>query len=145
MKLVKSTAEENATRAVVEEARSKLSTKPGRLKMDRQVWLWINDVKIKVREKKRLYYVFLDDKTVDNWRQYLIAKKAAKKAVVATKAAHYNFSKQLDTKDGGKRSIYQLVRSRQRQTEDVEKFYEVNDEHGQLTIDRKKATKRWCD
>ncbi|EYB88771.1 hypothetical protein Y032_0242g3449 [Ancylostoma ceylanicum] len=60
---------------------------------------------------------------VDNWRQYLIAKKAAKKAVTATKAAHYdNISKQLDAKDGGERLIYRLARSRQRQTEDVEKF-----------------------
>ncbi|EYB86956.1 hypothetical protein Y032_0270g845 [Ancylostoma ceylanicum] len=103
-------------------------------------------MKIKVREKKRLYHVFLGDKTVDNWRQYLIAKKAAKKAVTATKIAHYdNTSKQLDAKDGGEPLIYRLARSRQRQTEDVEKFYGVNDGHGQLIIDRRKATKRWCD
>ncbi|EYB89153.1 hypothetical protein Y032_0235g3182 [Ancylostoma ceylanicum] len=38
-----------------------------------------------------------------------------------------------------------MARCRQRQTEDVGKFYGVNDEHGQLIIDRKKATKRWCD
>ncbi|EYB87852.1 hypothetical protein Y032_0256g368 [Ancylostoma ceylanicum] len=138
---------ENATRAIVEVARSELgTTKPGRRKIDRQTWLWTDEVKIKVREKKRLYHVFLGDKTVDNWRQYLIAKKAAKKAVAATKAAHYdNISKQLDAKDGGERLIYRLARSRQRQTEDVEKFYGVNDEHGQLITDRKKATKRWCD
>ncbi|EYC46253.1 hypothetical protein Y032_0403g824 [Ancylostoma ceylanicum] len=122
------------------------TTKPGRRKIDRQTWLWTDEVKIKVREKKRLYHVFLGDKTVDNWRQYLIAKKAAKKAVAAMKAAHYdNISKQLDAKDGGERLFYRLARSRQRQTEDVEKFYGVNDEHGQLITDRKKATKRWCD
>ncbi|EYC21748.1 hypothetical protein Y032_0018g3509 [Ancylostoma ceylanicum] len=138
---------ENATRAIVEVAHSELSTtKPGRRKIDGQTWLWTDEVKIKVREKKRLYHVFLGDKTIDNWRQYLIAKKAAKKAVASTKAAHYdNISKQLDSKDGGERLIYQLSRSRQRQTEDVEKFYGVNDEPGQLIIDRRKATKRWCD
>ncbi|EYB90748.1 hypothetical protein Y032_0214g2313, partial [Ancylostoma ceylanicum] len=101
----------------------------------------MDEVKTKVREKKHLYYVLLDDKTDDNWRQYLMAKKAAKKAV----AAYDNISKQLDAKDGSERLIYRLARYRQRQTEDVEKFYGVNDEHGQLITDRKKATKRWCD
>ncbi|EYC17835.1 hypothetical protein Y032_0029g1898 [Ancylostoma ceylanicum] len=81
----------------------------------------------------------------NNWRLYLVAKKAAKKAVAATKAAHYdNISKQLDAKDGGVRLIYRPARSRQRQTEDVEKFYGVNDERGRLIIDCKKATKSWC-
>ncbi|EYC31610.1 hypothetical protein Y032_0004g2247 [Ancylostoma ceylanicum] len=65
--------------------------------------------------------------------------------MAATKAAHYdNISKQLDAKDGGERFIYRLARSRQRQTEDVETFYGVNDEYGQLITDRKKAMKRWC-
>ncbi|EYB89510.1 hypothetical protein Y032_0231g3016 [Ancylostoma ceylanicum] len=92
---------------------------------------------------KRLHHIFLGDRTVDNLRQYLIAKKAAKKAVVATKAAHYdNISKQLDAKDGGERLIYRLAKSRHRQTE--EKFYGVN-EHGQLIRDRWKATKSWRD
>ncbi|EYC19244.1 hypothetical protein Y032_0025g1263 [Ancylostoma ceylanicum] len=95
-----------------------------------------------MREKKRLYHVFLSDKTVDNWRQYLMAKKA----VAATKAAHYdNISKQLDAKNAGERLIYRLARSRQQQTEDVEKFFGVNDEHGQLITDRRKAAERWYD
>ncbi|EYB85538.1 hypothetical protein Y032_0296g1688 [Ancylostoma ceylanicum] len=102
--------------------------------MDRSKSYWC------VHKKKRLYHVFLGDKTVDNWRHYLIAKKAAKKAVAATKDAHYdNISKQLDAKDGSKRFIYRLARSRQRQTEDVEKFYGVNDEHGHLLPNGKKA------
>ncbi|EYC40246.1 hypothetical protein Y032_0623g777 [Ancylostoma ceylanicum] len=97
---------ENATRAIVGVARSEHgTTKPGRRKIDRQTWLWTDEVKIKVREKKRLYHVFLGDKTVDNWWQYLIAKKAAKKAVAATKSAHYdNISKQLDEKTAAKAS-----------------------------------------
>ncbi|EYC16287.1 hypothetical protein Y032_0034g2906 [Ancylostoma ceylanicum] len=81
----------------------------------------------------------IPDKTDDNWRQYLLAKEAAKKIVAATKAAHYdNISKQLDAKDGGERLIYRLAKSRQRQIEDVENFYGVNG--GQLITDRKKAT-----
>ncbi|EYC24622.1 hypothetical protein Y032_0013g2010 [Ancylostoma ceylanicum] len=41
--------------------------------------------------------------------------------------------------------IYRLARSRRRQIEDVEKYYGVNDEHGRLLIDRKKATEWWGD
>ncbi|EYC44649.1 hypothetical protein Y032_0455g1775 [Ancylostoma ceylanicum] len=75
---------ENATRAILEVARSELgTTKPGRRKIGTQTWLWTDEVKIKVCEKKRLYQVFLGDKTFDDGRQYLIAKKAAKKAVAA--------------------------------------------------------------
>ena len=136
----------NATRAIVEVARSELgTTKPGRRRIDRLAWLWTDEVKVKVREKKRLYHVFLGNKTDGNWQNYLEAKKAAKRAVAATKAEHYdNVSKKLDEKDGGERLIYRLARSRQRQTEDVVKFYGVNDEHGHLLSDRRKATKRWC-
>ncbi|EYC16695.1 hypothetical protein Y032_0033g2793 [Ancylostoma ceylanicum] len=93
--------------------------------------------------RKYLWYAFLDNKTIDNWRQYLVAKKAAKKAVAAMQAAHYdNISKQLDAKDGGERLIYRLARCRQRQTKDVEKFYGVNDEQGQLIIARKKGNEK---
>ncbi|EYC17890.1 hypothetical protein Y032_0029g1941 [Ancylostoma ceylanicum] len=114
-------------------------TKPGRRKIASKH----DEVKIEVREKNLLYRVFLDDKTVDNWRQYLVAKKAAKKAVAATKATPYeNINKQLDAKDGSERLIYRLVRSRQRQIEEVEKFYGVNYEHDHLSTNRKKATKR---
>ncbi|KAL6728322.1 hypothetical protein Aduo_010103 [Ancylostoma duodenale] len=104
----------NATRAIAEVARSELgTTKPGRRRIDRQAWLWTDEVKVK---------------------KYLEAKKAAKKAVAATKAEHYdNVSKELDEKDGGERLIYRLARSRQRQTEDVEKFYGVNDEHEEFS------------
>ncbi|EYC17678.1 hypothetical protein Y032_0030g2209 [Ancylostoma ceylanicum] len=47
---------DNATQAIVEVARSKLGTsKPGCRKIDKQAWLWMDGVRIKVREKKRLY------------------------------------------------------------------------------------------
>ncbi|VDO63927.1 unnamed protein product [Heligmosomoides polygyrus] len=37
------------------------TTKPGRRKIDKQTWLWTDDVKAKVREKKSLYHVFLSE------------------------------------------------------------------------------------
>ncbi|VDO96955.1 unnamed protein product [Heligmosomoides polygyrus] len=70
----------NAADATLSAARSELdTTKPGRRKVDRQTWLWTNEVKEKVREKKRLYHAFLDDKTADKWRLYQETKKAANK------------------------------------------------------------------
>ncbi|VDP48149.1 unnamed protein product [Heligmosomoides polygyrus] len=58
---------EKATDAIRHAARSELgATKPGRRKVDKQAWLWIDDVKAKVREKKTLYHVFLGEETADN-------------------------------------------------------------------------------
>ncbi|EYC43180.1 hypothetical protein Y032_0501g2604 [Ancylostoma ceylanicum] len=97
-----------------EVARSVLgTTKQGRRRIDRLAWLWTDEVKKKLRVKKRLYHVFLRDKTNDNWQKYLEAKKAAKKAVAATKAKHYDYdSKKQGEKDGEERLIYRMARSR---------------------------------
>ena len=135
-----------AADVVVEAARSELGvTKPGRRKTDKQPWLWTDEVKARVREKKRMYHAFLDSKTDDRWRKYCEAKRAAKKAVAVVKAAHYaDVEKKLDTKEG-ERLIYRLAKSRKRQMEDIEKFHGVNDEHGHLLMDRRKAMKRWRD
>ncbi|VDO97112.1 unnamed protein product [Heligmosomoides polygyrus] len=65
------------------------TTKPGRRKVDKQTWLWTDDVKAKIREKKSLYHVFLGDRTNDNWQKYQKAKKGAKKSVAVAKATHY--------------------------------------------------------
>lgn len=81
----------------------------------------LDEVKMKVRERNCLYHEFLKNKTDGNRQQYLESKR------VANKAAHYgDVGKKLDTRDG-ERIIYRLARSRQRQSEDVEKFYGVND------------------
>ncbi|EYC43086.1 hypothetical protein Y032_0504g2652 [Ancylostoma ceylanicum] len=59
------------------------------------------EVKAEVSEKKRLCHLFLDSKTADNWLHYREAKRAAKKAVTAVKAAHYDdLSNKLDSRDG---------------------------------------------
>ncbi|KAL6729362.1 hypothetical protein Aduo_000423 [Ancylostoma duodenale] len=127
-------------------ARSVLgTTKPDRRKIERKTWLWTEEVRTRVSEKKRLYHLLLENKTADNWRSYREAKRAAKKAVAAAKAAHHDeVSKKLDSK-GGERFIYQLAKSRQRQAADVEKFHGVNDEKDQLLMDRKMAKQRWRD
>ncbi|VDL71125.1 unnamed protein product [Nippostrongylus brasiliensis] len=76
--------------AASEAARSQLGvTKPGRRRIDKQTWLWRDEVKEKVRTKKSLYHTFLHSKTADNWSAYREAKRAAKKAVANAKAAHY--------------------------------------------------------
>ncbi|VDL65893.1 unnamed protein product [Nippostrongylus brasiliensis] len=76
---------------VYEAARSQLGvTKPGLPMIDRQTWLWTEEVKEKVRAKKRLYNAFLCNKTTANWYAYREAMRAAKGAVANAKAVHYD-------------------------------------------------------
>lgn len=118
-------------------------TKPGRRKIDKMTWLWTEDVKDKVREKKRRYHEFLAEKTPVNRDSYRVARNAAKKAIAAAKAAHLDdLYTKLDTRDG-ERAIYRLAKSRCKRTADIEHFYGVNDENGQLITVQKKATERW--
>ncbi|VDL77297.1 unnamed protein product [Nippostrongylus brasiliensis] len=132
--------------SVCEAARSQLGvTKPGRRRIDKQTWLWTDEVKEKVRTKKSLYHTFLHSKTADNWSAYRDAKRAVKKAVTNAKAANYEEVNRLLESREGERHIYRLARSRQRQTEDVLRFYGVNDENGQLLMDRTKVMRRWRD
>ncbi|VDP64209.1 unnamed protein product [Heligmosomoides polygyrus] len=98
-------------------------TVPGRRKVEKQTWLWTDDVIAKVREKKSLYHVFLSDKTAGNWRKYQEARKAAKKAVAVAKATHYgDVNEKLESGDA-ERYLYRVAKSRHRQTEDIEKFF----------------------
>ncbi|EYC33056.1 hypothetical protein Y032_0002g578 [Ancylostoma ceylanicum] len=137
---------QHATRMIAEVARSELGvTKANRRKIDKQTWLWTDQVKQIVREKKRLYHVYLRSKTAENWSKYREARRTAKKAVATAKAAHYEvINKELDTRDG-ERLVYRLAKSRKRQAEDVEKFHGINDEHGQLLMDYGKVRERWHD
>ncbi|XGW23906.1 hypothetical protein V3C99_005819, partial [Haemonchus contortus] len=109
-----------AAEAITRVARSKLGvTKPGRRKLDKQTWLWTDHVRDK------------------------IAKKEAKKAVASQKAAHYaDLNKKLESRDG-ERYVYRLAKTRNRQTEDIEKFFGINDENGRLLTDRRQVLKRW--
>uniref|UniRef100_A0A914VFU1 Reverse transcriptase domain-containing protein n=1 Tax=Plectus sambesii TaxID=2011161 RepID=A0A914VFU1_9BILA len=118
-------------------------TVPGRRIIDKMTWLWTDAVKEKVRQKKCLYHVFLDNRTPANWAAYRGARSEAKKSVAAAKAERYkDLYKKLDTREG-KRDIYRLIRTRQQKTEDIEKFYGINDEKGVLITNRQQATERW--
>ncbi|VDP10495.1 unnamed protein product [Heligmosomoides polygyrus] len=125
-----------ATEAMLDAARSALGTTG----VDRQSWLWTNKVKKKVREKKRLYHAFLSDKTAEKYQE---EKKSAKRAVAVARATHYDdVNERLESRDGG-RILYRLANFCHRQTEDVEKFFGINDENGHLLMDRKMALNRW--
>ncbi|EYC02267.1 hypothetical protein Y032_0101g3403 [Ancylostoma ceylanicum] len=58
------------------------------------------------------------------------------------KATHYEKSnKELDTRDD-EQLIYRLAKSCRRQGEDVEKFSEINDQHGKFLVDYRKVRER---
>uniref|UniRef100_A0A183G742 Reverse transcriptase domain-containing protein n=1 Tax=Heligmosomoides polygyrus TaxID=6339 RepID=A0A183G742_HELPZ len=136
----------DATDAITRAARLELgTTKPRRRCVDKQAWLWTDDVREKVREKKRFYHVSIGDKTVHSWWNYREAKKAAKKTVAAVKVAYYaDVSEKLETRVG-EGYLYRLAKARCRQAEDTEKFFGINDDNGRLLMDRKRAVKRWHD
>lgn len=125
-------------------ARSVLgTTKPGRRYLDKETWLWTDEVRMCVRKKKALYHNFLKDKTPAKWKEYQVAKSEAKKAVARTKTKRFeDLYRKLDTRDG-ERDLYKLVRSRNRKTEDVEKFFGINDENGRLLSNAEQAKERW--
>ncbi|EYC38229.1 hypothetical protein Y032_0732g1921 [Ancylostoma ceylanicum] len=59
------------------------------------------------------------------------------------KATHYEKSNQeLDTRDD-EQLTYRLAKSCRRQAEDVEKFSEINDQHGKFLVDCRKDPVPW--
>lgn len=119
------------------------TTKPGKRYIERDAWLWTDDVKTKVREKKRLYHAFLSDKAPVNWQKYCEAKQKAKRAVAVARASHYfQVTKKLDCRDG-ERSLLRLARRRNQQTQDIERFWCVNDRDGRLITQRPAVLERW--
>ncbi|VDO85129.1 unnamed protein product [Heligmosomoides polygyrus] len=75
-------------------------------------------------------------------QKYQNANEAAKKAVAVARVTHYgDVYRKLESCDG-ERYLYRLAKTRHRQTEDIEKFFGINDESGHLLT---KALKRWRD
>ncbi|EYB95139.1 hypothetical protein Y032_0163g3477 [Ancylostoma ceylanicum] len=96
-------------------------------------------------EMPRTFGILPLSKTANNWRKYRDARRTANEAVATAKATHYEESnKELDTRDG-ERLIYRLAKSRKRQAEGVEKFHEINDEHGKLLVNYRKVRERLHD
>uniref|UniRef100_A0A183FDJ2 ER membrane protein complex subunit 10 n=1 Tax=Heligmosomoides polygyrus TaxID=6339 RepID=A0A183FDJ2_HELPZ len=63
------------------------------------------------------------------------AKKAAKKAIAVARGTHHNdVKKKLESRDG-ERFLYRLAKVRHCQIKDVEKFFGINDENGDLLMD----------
>ncbi|EYB97336.1 hypothetical protein Y032_0141g2211 [Ancylostoma ceylanicum] len=88
------------------------STRSCRRRTDKQPWLWTDEVRIKVLEKKRLYHAFPDNNSADSWSDYCEARRAAKKSVAVAKAAHHaDVREKLDTKEG-ERLIHRLASKR---------------------------------
>ncbi|KAK1806294.1 hypothetical protein P4O66_000163 [Electrophorus voltai] len=74
--------------------------KPGRRCLNRQTWLWAEEVQQRVREKKEAFTAWFANKTIENWQGYTDTKREAKRAVAL--AEHYReLCEQLDTQEGG--------------------------------------------
>ena len=88
-------------------ARTQLGrTKPGRRRIDKEAWLWTDEIEAKIREKKRLYHAFLQSKDDEHWQEYLEAKRATKKSIAAAKSAHYDeLLRKLEEREGNVSSI----------------------------------------
>ncbi|VDO18669.1 unnamed protein product [Heligmosomoides polygyrus] len=132
-----------STYLILQAAGSELGmTKPERRKIEKQIWLWTDDVKEKIKEKKRLYNAFLSEKTADNWRIYEEANRAAKKSVAVAKTSHYDEdNEKLEMRDA-ERQLYWVAKTRHRQGEDIEKFFCINDENGHPLMNLKRAVER---
>ncbi|VDP27240.1 unnamed protein product [Heligmosomoides polygyrus] len=58
------------------------------------------------------------------------SEESCKEAVAVTKATHYgDVNEKLESGDG-EQYLYRLAKNRYRQTEDIEKFFGINDENG---------------
>ncbi|EYB96007.1 hypothetical protein Y032_0154g2985 [Ancylostoma ceylanicum] len=69
----------------------------------------MDEVNVRVREKKRMYHAFLDNKLTDSWLNQ--TKRAARKTVVVAEAAHYaDVREKLDKKED-ERLVYLLANS----------------------------------
>ncbi|VDP47120.1 unnamed protein product [Heligmosomoides polygyrus] len=75
--------------------------------------------------------------------KYQKARKPARKAVAVAKSTHYgDFYGKLESRE---RYLYRVAKNRRCQTEQIEKFFGINDKDGHLLTDRKKALQRWRD
>ncbi|VDP05276.1 unnamed protein product [Heligmosomoides polygyrus] len=66
------------------------------------------------------------------------------KAVAVAKASHYDYlNEKLETNDS--EQLYRLAKARHPQSEDIEKFFGIDDENGHLLMNRRRVMERWND
>lgn len=132
------------TTSITSIAQSELGvTKPGTRKIDKQTWLWTDNVQEKVHAKKAAFKQLQASKTEETLQNYRATKKEAKKAVAEAKANHHqHLYDQLTTKEGDK-IIYRLARSRCRAGQDIEHYMCVKDKNGRRLHDGKLILHRW--
>lgn len=119
------------------------SRKPGRRRIDKQTWLWTDEVQEKVRMKKMAFKKWHAQKTEENWRAYKDAKKDARRTVAAARADHHlDLYKQLNTAEGEK-TIYRLARARTKAALDIEHYKCVKNKDGRQLQTAKEIRRRW--
>uniref|UniRef100_A0A914W7K1 Endonuclease/exonuclease/phosphatase domain-containing protein n=1 Tax=Plectus sambesii TaxID=2011161 RepID=A0A914W7K1_9BILA len=106
------------------------TNKPGCRHIDKQTWLWTDQVQQKVQEKKVAFKNWLAQKTSENKQKYATTRREAK-MTVAARANHYqDLYEQLGTKEG-KKNIYQLARAHTKAMQDIEHYMCIKDKDGQ--------------
>lgn len=125
-------------------ARVALGTrKPGRRQIDKQTWLWTDEVQEKVRAKKVAFKKWHAQRTDENCRGYKAAKKEAKRTVAAARADHHrDLYERLDTAEGEK-TIYQLARARTKAALDIEHYKCVKNKDGRRLQGTREIRRRW--
>ena len=112
-----------------------------------QTWWWCDEVKEAIEVKKAKHKDWQRSKGTQEEagmkREYLVAKKASKKAVyLAKNRVAKEFGKKLNTKEG-KRSVYRIAKQMASERRDVVGANCLKSEGGEILFDDEKVRKRW--
>ena len=118
-------------------------TKAGKRLLDKQIWWWKEEVQAAVKEKKAAYKAWHQSRIEIDLQRYKTLKKAARRAVAAAKAAHYDqLYEQLDTREGANQ-VYRLAKTRHRSTQDIGQITNIKDKDHQVIRDPPAILRRW--
>ena len=120
-------------------------TKPGKKFIDKQIWWWSKEVQEVIKKKKAAYKEWHKSRSDANHQQYKILKRAAKRAVAAAKATHYDKLYQDLNKPEGANAIYRLANARHRSTQDIGQIKQIKDDNHQVLRDPSVILQRWSD
>jgi len=114
-------------------------------KMKAFCW-WNEDVKEKVKEKKRCMHCFRngmnEEKEISRVR-YKAAKKLAKKAVAVAKSIAYDRLYQKLEMKKGEKEVFKLAKARERRTRDLSDIRYIKDENGKVLARDAEIKARW--